>query len=215
MHIVIAGNIGSGKTTLTNLLVRHYGWTPRMEQVTANPYLSDYYKDMKRWSLNLEVFFLKERFRDLLEINHEKNVVVQDRSIFEGVYIFTANNHDMGNMSDHDFDTYMGLFESMMMVARMPDLMIYLRSSVPHLVDNIHRRGRDYEQNMQLNYLKNLNDRYDNFVFHQYPGRALTIEVDNLDFLHSRADFASIVKKIDEQLIDIEGKDNTLFKQNR
>lgn len=215
MHIVIAGNIGSGKTTLTNLLVRHYGWTPRMEQVTANPYLSDYYKDMKRWSLNLEVFFLKERFRDLLEINHEKNVVVQDRSIFEGVYIFTANNHDMGNMSDHDFDTYMGLFESMMMVARMPDLMIYLRSSVPHLVDNIHRRGRDYEQNMQLNYLKNLNDRYDEFVFHQYPGRALTIEVDNLDFLHSRADFASIVKKIDEQLIDIEGKDNTLFKQNR
>lgn len=215
MHIVIAGNIGSGKTTLTNLLVRHYGWTPRMEQVTDNPYLSDYYKDMKRWSLNLEVFFLKERFKDLLEINHEKNVVVQDRSIFEGVYIFTANNHDMGNMSDHDFDTYMGLFESMMMVARMPDLMIYLRSSVPHLVDNIHRRGRDYEQNMQLNYLKNLNDRYDEFVFHQYPGRALTIEVDNLDFLHSRADFASIVKKIDEQLIDIEGKDNTLFKQNR
>lgn len=215
MHIVIAGNIGSGKTTLTNLLVRHYGWTPRMEQVTANPYLSDYYKDMKRWSLNLEVFFLKERFKDLLEINHEKNVVVQDRSIFEGVYIFTANNHDMGNMSDHDFDTYMGLFESMMMVARMPDLMIYLRSSVPHLVDNIHKRGRDYEQNMQLNYLKNLNDRYDNFVFHQYPGKALTIEVDNLDFLHSRADFASIVKKIDEQLIDIEGKDNTLFKQNR
>lgn len=186
-----------------------------MEQVTDNPYLSDYYKDMKRWSLNLEVFFLKERFKDLLEINHEKNVVVQDRSIFEGVYIFTANNHDMGNMSDHDFDTYMGLFESMMMVARMPDLMIYLRSSVPHLVDNIHRRGRDYEQNMQLNYLKNLNDRYDEFVFHQYPGRALTIEVDNLDFLHSRADFASIVKKIDEQLIDIEGKDNTLFKQNR
>lgn len=215
MHIVIAGNIGSGKTTLTNLLVRHYGWTPRMEQVTDNPYLSDYYKDMKRWSLNLEVFFLKERFRDLLEINHEKNVIVQDRSIFEGVYIFTANNHDMGNMSDHDFDTYMGLFESMMMVARMPDLMIYLRSSVPHLVDNIHKRGRDYEQNMQLNYLKNLNDRYDKFVFHQYPGRALTIEVDNLDFLHSRADFASIVKKIDEQLIDIEGKDNTLFKQNR
>lgn len=215
MHIVIAGNIGSGKTTLTNLLVRHYGWTPRMEQVTDNPYLSDYYKDMKRWSLNLEVFFLKERFKDLLEINHEKNVVVQDRSIFEGVYIFTANNHDMGNMSDHDFDTYMGLFESMMMVARMPDLLIYLRSSVPHLVDNIHKRGRDYEQNMQLNYLKNLNDRYDKFVFHQYPGRALTIEVDNLDFLHSRADFASIVKKIDEQLIDIEGKDNTLFKQNR
>lgn len=215
MHIVIAGNIGSGKTTLTNLLVRHYGWVPRKEQVADNPYLSDYYKDMKRWALNLEVFFLKERFKDLLEINHQKNVVIQDRSIFEGVYIFTANNHDMGNMSDRDFDTYMGLFESMMMVARMPDLMIYLRSTVPHLVDNIHQRGRDYEQNMQLNYLKNLNDRYDEFVFHQYPGRALTIEVDNLDFEHSRADFAAIVKKIDEQLVEIEGKDNTLFKQNR
>ena len=183
--------------------------------MTDNPYLSDYYKDMKRWSLNLEVFFLKERFKDLLKINHEKEVVVQDRSIYEGVYIFAANNHDMGNMSDRDFDTYMGLFESMMMVARKPDLLIYLRSSVPHLVDNIHQRGRDYEQNMQLNYLKNLNDRYDDFVFHQYPGRTLTIEVDNLDFQHSRSDFAYIVKRIDEQLVEIEGKENTLFKQIR
>jgi len=215
VHIVIAGNIGAGKTTLTHLLARHYGWTPRKEQVTDNPYLSDYYKDMKRWSLNLEVFFLKERFKDLLKINHEKEVVVQDRSIYEGVYIFAANNHDMGNMSDRDFDTYMGLFESMMMVARKPDLLIYLRSSVPHLVDNIHQRGRDYEQNMQLNYLKNLNDRYDDFVFHQYPGRTLTIEVDNLDFQHSRSDFAYIVKRIDEQLVEIEGKENTLFKQIR
>ena len=215
MHIVIAGNIGAGKTTLTHLLARHYGWTPRKEQVTDNPYLSDYYKDMKRWSLNLEVFFLKERFKDLLKINHEKEVVVQDRSIYEGVYIFAANNHDMGNMSDRDFDTYMGLFESMMMVASKPDLLIYLRSSVPHLVDNIHQRGRDYEQNMQLNYLKNLNDRYDDFVFHQYPGRTLTIEVDNLDFQHSRSDFAYIVKRIDEQLVEIEGKENTLFKQIR
>ena len=215
MHIVIAGNIGAGKTTLTHLLARHYGWTPRKEQVTDNPYLSDYYKDMKRWSLNLEVFFLKERFKDLLKINHEKEAVVQDRSIYEGVYIFAANNHDMGNMSDRDFDTYMGLFESMMMVARKPDLLIYLRSSVPHLVDNIHQRGRDYEQNMQLNYLKNLNDRHDDFVFHQYPGRTLTIEVDNLDFQHSRSDFAYIVKRIDEQLVEIEGKENTLFKQIR
>lgn len=211
MHIVIAGNIGSGKTTLTNLLVRHYGWKPRKESVADNPYLSDYYKDMKRWALNLEVFFLKERFRDLLEINHEKQVVVQDRSIYEGVYIFTANNHDMGNMSDNDFDTYMGLFESMMMVARMPDLMIYLRSSVPHLVDNIHKRGRDYEQNMQLNYLKNLNDRYDDFVTNHYPGRTLTIDVDNLDFQHSREDFAYIVKQIDAQLAEIEGREHTLF----
>ncbi len=215
MHIVIAGNIGSGKTTLTNLLVRHYGWTPRKEQVRDNPYLADYYTDMKRWSLNLEVFFLKERFKDLLEISHDQRVVVQDRSIFEGVFIFAANNHDMGNMSDRDFDTYMGLFESMMMVVRKPDLMVYLRSSVPHLVDNIHRRGRDYEQNMQLNYLKNLNDRYDDFVFNKYGGRSLTIPVDDLDFQHSRADFAFIVNKIDEQLAAIEGNDNTLFNQKR
>ena len=180
-----------------------------------NPYLADYYTDMKRWSLNLEVFFLKERFKDLLEISHDQRVVVQDRSIFEGVFIFAANNHDMGNMSDRDFDTYMGLFESMMMVVRKPDLMVYLRSSVPHLVDNIHRRGRDYEQNMQLNYLKNLNDRYDDFVFNKYGGRSLTIPVDDLDFQHSRADFAFIVNKIDEQLAAIEGNDNTLFNQKR
>lgn len=212
MHIVIAGNIGSGKTTLTNLLVRHYGWQPRLEAVAENPYLADYYKDMKRWALNLEVFFLKERFRDLLEINHEQRVVVQDRSIFEGVYIFTANNHDMGHMSDDDFDTYMGLFESMMMVARMPDLLIYLRSSVPHLVDNIRKRGRDYEQNMQLNYLQNLNDRYDDFVAHRYAGRVLTVDVDHLDFEHSRTDFADIIRQIDAQLADIEGTDNNLFK---
>ncbi len=215
VHIVIAGNIGSGKTTLTNMLTHHYGWTPRKETVSDNPYLSDYYKDMKRWALNLEVFFLKERFRDLLKINHEKDVVVQDRSIYEGVYIFTANNHDMGNMSDHDFETYMGLFESMMMVARQPDLMIYLRASVPHLVENIHKRGRDYEQNMQLDYLKSLNDRYDDFVQNQYTGRSLTIEVDHLDFQHSREDFAYIVKLIDGQLAEIEGTDNSLFKKTR
>lgn len=149
MHIVIAGNIGSGKTTLTQLLARHYGWRARMESVTHNPYLEDYYKDMRRWALNLEVFFLKERFRDLLTINRSKRTIVQDRSIYEGVYIFAANNHDLGNMSDRDFETYMGLFNSMMMVAREPDLMVYLRASVPHLVGNIQKRGRAYEQDMQ------------------------------------------------------------------
>ena len=167
MYIVIAGNIGSGKTTLTHMLVKHYGWTPRLESVQANPYLDDYYKDMKRWSLNLETFFLKERFRDLLEIEKSRETIIQDRSIFEGVFIFTANNHDMGNMSDRDFDTYMGLFRSMMLVLRKPDLMVYLKASVPHLVENIHRRGRDYEQNMQLDYLRNLTQRYDDFIQNQ------------------------------------------------
>ena len=211
MYIVIAGNIGSGKTTLTHMLVKHYGWTPRLESVQANPYLDDYYKDMKRWSLNLETFFLKERFRDLLEIEKSREIIIQDRSIFEGVFIFTANNHDMGNMSDRDFDTYMGLFRSMMLVLRKPDLMVYLKASVPHLVENIHRRGRDYEQNMQLDYLRNLNQRYDDFIQNQYDGKTLTIEVDNIDFLHNREYFASVIKKIDKSLNEIEHKnDNTL-----
>ncbi len=211
MHIVIAGNIGSGKTTLTHKLVQHYGWEPRLESVQFNPYLGDYYKDMKRWSLNLEVFFLKERFRDLLEIVRSPNTIVQDRSIFEGVYIFTANNHDMGNMSDRDYETYMGLFESMMMVAREPDLMVYLRASVPHLVEHIHQRGRDYEQNIQLDYLKNLNDRYEDFIQNKYKGRVLTIDVDDLDILYSREDFASVISRIDRQLAEIEHKENLLF----
>lgn len=200
MHIVIAGNIGSGKTTLTNMLARHYGWEQRLESVTYNPYLSDYYKDMQRWALNLEVYFLKERFRDLLDIARSENTIIQDRSIFEGVYIFAANNHDSGNMSDRDFETYMGLFQSMMMVIKHPTLMVYLRASVPHLVGNIQRRGRDYEQNMRLDYLKSLNDRYDNFFMYQYHGPKLTIDVDDIDFLHSRQDFSDIVGKINTVL---------------
>lgn len=215
MHIVIAGNIGCGKTTLTNMLVHHYGWTPRLEKVLFNPYLEDYYKDIKRWALNLEVYFLKERFRDLLEISRSNDTIIQDRSIFEGVYIFAANNHAMGNMSDNDFDTYMGLFDSMMMVAHEPDLMIYLKASVPHLVENIHKRGRDYEQNIQLNYLQNLNDRYEEFVTHNYNGRLLTIEVDNLDFQHSREDFASIINRIDRQLAELRHDDHSLFSSIR
>lgn len=211
MYIAIAGNIGSGKTTLTKMLAKHYGWEPRMESVLQNPYLQDYYENMSRWSLNLEVFFLKERFRDLLKIEKSTNTIVQDRSIFEGVHIFAANNHEMGNMSDRDYETYMGLFDSMMMVARQPDLMVYLRSTVPHLVENIHRRGRDYEQNIQLDYLKNLNNRYEDFIMNKYTGRTLVINVDNLNFLYSREDFASIIKRIDEELAALQNISNTLF----
>lgn len=211
MYIAIAGNIGSGKTTLTKMLAKHYGWEPRMESVLQNPYLQDYYENMSRWSLNLEVFFLKERFRDLLEIEKSTNTIVQDRSIFEGVHIFAANNHEMGNMSDRDYETYMGLFDSMMMVARLPDLMVYLRSTVPHLVENIHSRGRDYEQNIQLDYLKNLNNRYEDFIMNKYTGRTLVIDVDNLNFLYSREDFASIIKRIDEELSALQNINNTLF----
>lgn len=211
MYIAISGNIGSGKTTLTQLLARHYGWKAHYEQVAQNPYLDDYYRDIRRWSFNTEVFFLKERFRDLLAINRSEQPIIQDRSIFEGVYIFAANNKALGNISDRDFDTYMGLFESMMMIARQPDLMVYLRSSVPHLVDNIHKRGRDYEQNIQLDYLKNLNTRYEDFINNKYQGRVLTIEADGLDFLHSREDFALVVRQIDAHLADIQNVDNTLF----
>lgn len=203
MHIVIAGNIGSGKTTLTNLLVKHYGWTPKFEAVDYNPYLDDYYKDIARWSFNLEVYFLKQRFRDLLDIARSEETIIQDRSIFEGVYVFAATNKAMGNMSDRDFDTYMELFHMMMDVARQPDLMIYLRASVPHLVANIQKRGRDYEQTIKLEYLENLNKCYEDFVFNKYKGRLMVVDVDNIDFLNNRKDFASIVDRIDAQLFGL------------
>lgn len=210
MYIAIAGNIGSGKTTLTTMLARHYGWKAHFEKVATNPYMADYYKDIRRWSFPMEIFFLKERFRDLLAINHSAEPIIQDRSIFEGVYVFTATNYDMGNLSDRDFNTYMGLFESMMMVAREPELIVYLRASVPRLVAHIHERGRDYEQNISIEYLRQLNQRYDDFLFRQYRGRVLTIEVDDLDFRDSRDDFASIVARIDKELAQIEGAP-TLF----
>lgn len=200
MHIAIAGNIGSGKTTLTTMLARHYGWTPRFEAVRENPYLSDYYKDISRWSFNLEVFFLKERFRDILEIARSEETIIQDRSIFEGVYVFTANNYAQGNLPQREYETYMDLFEQMMSVVKMPDLMIYLRASVPHLVKNIQHRGRDYEQGMQIEYLQGINDRYEDFIFHQYKGRVLVVEVDDIDYQHNPADFEAITSRIDAEL---------------
>ncbi len=203
MHIAIAGNIGSGKTTLTTMLARHYGWEPQFESVDFNPYLDDYYKDIARWSFNLAVYFLKQRFRNLIEISQSDKTIIQDRSIFEGVYVFTANNYDMGNLSDRDFETYMELFESMMTMVRYPELMIYLRASVPHLVENIQKRGRDYEQTMKIDYLENLNRRYEDFIFHQYKGDVLVVDVDELDFLHRPKDFASIVDRIDSRLFGL------------
>lgn len=203
MHIAIAGNIGSGKTTLTKMLAHHYGWEPRFEAVVENPYLKDYYKDVPRWSFALEVFFLKERFRDLLAINSSDHVIIQDRSIYEGVYVFAANNYAMGNLSDRDYETYMQLFEQMVEIVRYPDLMVYLQASVPHLVRNIQQRGRDYEQTIPIDYLANLNERYEEFIYKKYKGRLLVVDVDKMDFQHEAKDFAAIVDKIDHKLYSL------------
>ena len=203
MHIAIAGNIGSGKSTLTKLLARHYGWEPRFEAVDHNPYLEDYYRDIHRWSFNLEVYFLKERFRDLIAISQTDHTIIQDRTIFEGVYVFMENNRAMGNLSDRDYQTYMELFEQMMSVVRLPDLMIYLRASVPYLVGNIQQRGRDYEQSMQLEYLQNLNERYDDFIFHKYKGRVMTVEKDQFDFINRPKDLAQVIDRIDATLFGL------------
>ena len=206
MHIGIAGNIGSGKTTLTRMLAEHYGWTPKYESVTYNPYLEDYYKDIKRWSFNLEVYFLEQRFKDVLEISKSKDTVIQDRTIFEGVYIFVANNRAMGNLTERDFQTYMDLFELMMSLVKAPDLLIYLKSSIPHLVSQIQKRGRDYEKNMEIDYLSGLNSRYDDWIAH-YPGKVLVIDKDDLDFENNPQDFAQITDKIDSELYGLFSKD--------
>ena len=197
MHIVIAGNIGSGKTTLTEMLAKHYRWEPKYEQVAFNPYLDDYYKDIERWSFPMEVFFLKERFRDLMQMEKDGKDTIQDRSIYEGVYVFATNNHNQGNLSDRDFETYMELFSHMTNIVKFPDLMIYLRASVPHLVANIQKRGRNCEQAIQLEYLKGLNDLYEDFIYNKYKGKVLTIEVDNIDYQHNPKDFKGITDKID------------------
>lgn len=203
MYIAVAGNIGSGKTTLTRMLAKHYGWEPRFESVSYNPYLEDYYNDIQRWSFPLEVYFLKERFRDILDINRTEHCIIQDRSIFEGVHVFVANNKAQGNLSDRDYETYMELFEHMMSMVRMPELMIYLRASIPHLVSNIQKRGREYEQQIQIDYLRGLNERYEEFITQKYKGRVLIIEVDNMDFLHNREDFSQIINKVNERLFSM------------
>ena len=199
MHIGVAGNIGCGKTTLTTMLADHYGWIPKFESVTYNPYLEDYYKDIKRWSYNLETYFLAQRFRDTLEIANSKEVIIQDRTILEGVFIFVANNRDLGNLSQRDYDTYMQLFDLMMSMVKLPDLLIYIRSSIPRLVSQIQKRGRDYEQSISLEYLTGLNNRYESWIAN-YPGELLIIEGDQLDFKDNPEDFQSITDRIDARL---------------
>lgn len=200
LHIAVAGNIGSGKTTLTQLLAEHYGWVPQFEAVTNNPYLHDYYGDILRWSFNVEVYFLKERFKNILQMEHSPQTFIQDRTIYEGVHVFVANNYKQGHLSDRDYEAYMELYGLMTDMLHYPNLMIYLRASIPHLVSNIQKRGRDYEQAIQIDYLKGLNDLYEDFIYNKYKGKVLTIDVDNMDYLHNKQDFTIITQKIDSLL---------------
>lgn len=202
MHIGIAGNIGCGKTTLTKMLAAHYGWTPKFEAVSYNPYLEDYYKDIPRWSYNLETYFLAQRLKDVLEISKHKDVIIQDRTVFEGVHIFVKNNYLQGNLSKRDFETYMELFDVVMASIKNPDLLIYIRSSIPHLVKQITKRGRDYEQGISIEYLTGLNDLYESWIA-DYKGDVIILEGDKLDFENNPEDFSLVTDKIDAQLFGL------------
>lgn len=199
MHIAIAGNIGSGKTTLTKMLAAHYGWEPRFEPVEHNPYLADFYADMPRWAFNLQIYFLSKRFREVVEISRARNVIVQDRTIFEDARIFAPNLHDMGLMADRDFQNYTELFDLMLSLVRLPDLMIYIRSSVPNLVAQIQKRGRDYEKTIRIDYLTNLNQRYEEWIA-SYPGRLIIVEGDRTKFEADAAGFSHVTDTIDAEL---------------
>lgn len=199
MHIAIAGNIGSGKTTLTRLLSKHFNWTSHFEDVENNPYLHSFYEDMQRWSFNLQVYFLNSRFRQVVEIRDGLKTVVQDRTIYEDAHIFAPNLHSMGLMSSRDFDNYSSLFELMSKFIQPPDLLIYLRATVPTLVSQIQKRGRDYEASIRIDYLKHLNDRYEAWISTYTAGKLLIIEVDEID-LEKPADLSIVIEKINAQL---------------
>ena len=200
MHIAIAGNIGSGKTTLTRMLADHFHWTPRFESVEFNPYLADFYNDMERWSFNIQIYFLNKRFLDVVEINKHEEVIIQDRSIYEDACIFAPNLHNMGLMSTRDFDNYSSLFSLMVSLVKAPDLLIYLRSSIPHLVGNIQKRGREYESSIRLDYLKGLNALYEDWIVNYKDGKLLVLDVDKLNFEENPEDFSTICDRIEAQL---------------
>ncbi|MBL7905761.1 MAG: deoxynucleoside kinase [Bacteroidales bacterium] len=200
MHIAIAGNIGSGKTTLTGLLAKHFGWQPHYEDVETNPYLPSFYEDMQRWSFNLQVYFLNSRFRQIIEIRSSGKTVVQDRTIYEDAYIFAPNLHAMNLMTTRDFDNYASLFELMSTFVKPPDLLIYLRASVPTLVSQIQKRGRDYENSIRIDYLKSLNDRYEAWISKYTLGKLLIVEVDNINFSEKPEDLAGVIDKINAEI---------------
>ena len=200
MHIAIAGNIGAGKTTLTKLLAKNYGWSPHFEDVDDNPYLNDFYEDMQRWSFNLQVYFLNSRFNQILEIRKSGKTIIQDRTIYEDAYIFAPNLHSMGLMTTRDFDNYFSLFTLMATLVEAPDLLIYLRASVPKLVQQIQQRGRKYENTIRLDYLKRLNERYEAWVANYKDGKILIVDVDNIDFTQRPEDLRTVINKIDAEL---------------
>lgn len=202
MHIAIAGNIGSGKTTLTRMLAARYGWTPKYESVDFNPYLSDFYDDMSRWSFNLQIYFLNKRFKDVVDISKNSETIIQDRTIYEDAKIFAPNLHDMGLMSSRDFDTYSDLFDLMMSLVKMPDLLIYLKSSIPNLVSQIQKRGREYEKTIRIDYLTGLNERYDKWI-DSYKGHLLVIDADKYKFGNNEEDFEAVTDMIDSELFGL------------
>lgn len=202
MHIAIAGNIGSGKTTLTRMLAARYGWTPKYESVDFNPYLSDFYDDMSRWSFNLQIYFLNKRFKDVVDISRNSETIIQDRTIYEDAKIFAPNLHDMGLMSSRDFDTYSDLFDLMMSLVKMPDLLIYLKSSIPNLVSQIQKRGREYEKTIRIDYLTGLNERYDKWI-DSYKGHLLVIDADKYKFGNKEEDFEAVTDMVDSELFGL------------
>ena len=200
MHIAIAGNIGSGKTTLTGLLAKHYNWEARYEDVNDNPYLNDFYEDMQRWSFNLQIYFLNSRFSQVIEIRKQENTVIQDRTIYEDAYIFAPNLHSMGLMSTRDFENYFTLFQLMSSFIQPPDILLYLRASVPTLVSQIQKRGRKYENNIRLDYLQRLNERYEAWINSYKLGKKLIIEADDYDFPNNSNHLREVIDKIDAEL---------------
>ncbi|WP_299889040.1 deoxynucleoside kinase [uncultured Lacinutrix sp.] len=200
MHVAIAGNIGAGKTTLTKLLAKHYKWEAQLEDVVDNPYLDDFYNQMERWSFNLQVYFLNSRFRQVAQIRESGKDIIQDRTIYEDAHIFAPNLHAMGLMTNRDFENYSSLFELMEGFVQGPDLLIYLRSSISNLVAQIHKRGRDYENSISIDYLSRLNERYEAWIHGYNKGKLLIIDVDNLDFVDKPEDLGLILNKIDAEI---------------
>ena len=200
LHIAVSGNIGSGKTTLTGLLSKHYKWDAHFEDADDNPYINDFYAEMQRWSFNMQIYFLNNRFNQVLEIREGKKGVIQDRTIYEDAYIFAPNLHSMGLMTTRDFETYFSLFNLLDRFVQPPDLLVYLRASVPRLVSQIQNRGREYEEAIRLDYLKRLNERYEAWISTYDKGKLLIIDVDNNNFRDDQGDLGEIIRKIDAEL---------------